>query len=452
MAVSGIFTALSGMTAHRRMLDAASHNVANQLTPGYRRQVVDLAPATIGTGAQVFTGPGTSINGVDVIDTRRVLDHAAEIRAQRSVASAVDASATHRSMTRLEDVFGEPGDGGVAAHLDAFWVSWSDLADRADDTVARTEVLSNASSLVDRFAQIDRDLDGIDDDANRRLATMTSEINTMASQIADLNRSIAASATSPNSLLDERDRLASQLVAMAGGEVRETDRNQVAVAVGGRLLVGNGIAYEVRHESTGIVWDADGTALRPGPSELASIDRLRNDRLPAIRAEIDSVIEALVVEVNDAHRQGYDLDGTTGLDFFDPAGTTLATLALSTDVDGRPDRLAAGAPMLPGPVAPGRFDGGQAQLLGDLSVDGTADSAYRSLVSRIGIDTNAAARRSASSQQIANRALDEAESVSGVSLDEEMANMMAAQRGFEASARVLNVVDEMLQTVIGMIR
>ena len=160
----------------------------------------------------------------------------------------------------------------------------------------------------------------------------------------------------------------------------------------------------------------------------------------------------LVNEVNAVHRQGYDIDGNTGLDFFDPAGTTITSLALSADVAGQPDRLAAGAPVLPGPTAPGLFDGGQAQILGDLAVDGTADSAYRSFVSRIGVDTNASARRAVSTQQIADRALDEAESVSGVSLDEEMANMMAAQRGFEASARVLNVVDEMLQTVIGMIR
>lgn len=452
MAVSGIFTALSGMTAHRRILDTTAHNVTNQLTPGYRRQVVDLAPASIGTGAQVFTGSGSKVNGVDVIDTRRVLDQAAEGRAQRSVATAVDASTTHTSMTRLEDVFGEPGDSGIATHLDAFWVSWSGLADRADDSVARNEILSQASGLVDRLAQVDRDLIGIDDDAHRRLGTMASEINTLAEQVADLNRSIAASSSTPNSLLDERDRIASQLVGIAGADVRETDRGQVAVSVGGRLLVGNGVAYEVRHDPSGIVWEADGGQLRPGPSELASINRLRSETLPEARAQLDTVVSALVNEVNAVHRQGYDIDGNTGLDFFDPAGTTITSLALSTDVAGQPDRLAAGAPVLPGPTAPGLFDGGQAQILGDLAVDGTADSAYRSFVSRIGVDTNASARRAVSTQQIADRALDEAESVSGVSLDEEMANMMAAQRGFEASARVLNVVDEMLQTVIGMIR
>lgn len=452
MSVSGIFTALSGMNAHRQMLDTAAHNVTNQLTPGYRRQVVDVAPASIGTGPQVFTGPGSRVGGVEIGDTRRVLDAAAEVRAQQGVAAAVDASTTHSAMTRLEDVFGEPTETGIASQMDAFWGSWSDLASRADDPVARSEVLSQASSLIDRLGQVSQDIDNIDADANRRLSSMTEEINTLAGQVADLNLAIANSPDGASSLKDERDMIASRLVGLAGAEVRESDRGQVNVSVGGRLLVANGSSYDVRHDATGIVWDVGGGALRPGPSELASINRLRNETLPSTKTQLDTVVATMVTEVNDVHRQGYGLDGTTGRDFFDAAGLTAASVAISTDIAGEPDRLAAGAPALTGPPAPGLFDGTQAQALGDLALNGSSDSDYRSLVAGLGIETNAAGRRAVSSQQIADRALDEAESVSGVSLDEEMAMMMAAQRGFEASARVLNIVDEMLQTVMNMVR
>lgn len=452
MSVSGIFTALSGMNAHRQMLDTAAHNVTNQLTPGYRRQVVDIAPASVGTGPQVFTGPGSRIGGVEIGDTRRVLNAAAEVRAQQGVAAAVDASTTHSAMTRLEDVFGEPSETGVASQLDAFWGSWSDLATRADDPVARSEVLSKASTLIDRLGQASQEIDNMDADASRRLSSMTDEINTIAAQVADLNGAIANSPNSASSLKDERDMLASRLVGLAGAEVRESDRGQVNVSVGGRLLVANSNSYDVRHDATGIVWDVGGGALRPGPSELASLNRLRNETLPSTKAELDTVVATMVTEVNDAHRQGYGLDGTTGRDFFDPAGVSAATVAVSAAITADPDLLAAGAPVLPGPTAPGLFDGTQAQALGDLALTGSADSDYRVLIAGLGIETNAAGRRAVSTQQIADRALDEAESVSGVNLDEEMVMMMAAQRGFEASARVLNVVDEMLQTVMGLIR
>lgn len=452
MAVSGIFSALSGMHAHRQILDTTAHNVSNQLTPGYRRQVVDLAPMSIGTGAQVFAGPGSRSLGVDVIDTRRVLDEMAEGRARRNVATSVDAATTYSGLVRLEDVFGEPSERGIASELDGFWVSWGDLADRADDPVARAEVLSRASLLADRFQQASDDLDSVEVDAQRRLATMATEINTMADQVAELNRAIASSPETPNALLDERDQLAASLATMAGADVRTTDRGQVSIAIGGRLLVGGGTTQAVRHDGANIVWDADGERVDPAASELAAIDRLIDETVPGTRAGLDAVVEQLVTEVNAVHVGGYGLDGTTGRNFFDPAGITASTIAISADVDGEPDHLAAGAPVLPGPVAPGAFDGRQAQLLSDLALDGSADAEYRSFVAGLGIDTNAAGRRADTAQQVADRSLDEAESVSGVSLDEEMAMMMAAQRGYEASARVLGVVDEMLQTVIGMIR
>lgn len=452
MAVSGIFSALSGMSAHRRILDTTAHNIANQLTPGYRRQVVDLAPSSVGTGPQVFAGQNSRVLGVDVVDTRRVLDQIAEGRARQSVAVAVDASTTHAGLSRLEDVFGEPGELGIANKLDAFWSSWSDLSDRADDPVARQGVLAEASGLVDRLGQAGRDIEAVGTALTQRLATLAPQVNSLATRVADLNRSIASSASTPNSLLDERDKLAAELSTLVGADVRPSGNNQATLTVGGRLLVGDGVAYPVRHDAGGLVWDADDSALRPGPGELASIDRLLGTTIPELTNALDTVVATMVTEVNDLHRQGYGLDGTSGRDFFDPTGLTATTLTLSADVDGQPDNLGVGGPVLPGPTAPGIFDGRQAQLLGDLANDGTTSSDYRTLVAGLGIDTNTAAQRFSTSQQIADRALDEAESVSGVSLDEELTTMMAAQRGFEASARLLNVVDEMLQTVIGMIR
>ena len=234
MAISGIFTALSGMNAHRRVLDTTAHNVANQLTPGYRRQVVDLAPASVGSGPQVFAGPGSQLNGVDAIDTRRVLDQMAEGRARTSVATAVDATTMHSAMVQLEDVFGEPGPRGISTQLDEFHTSWSDLADRADDTVARNEVLAQAEGVIQRFSQVDSDLTQISRDISERLGTMAAEVNTIASQVADLNRTIAASPQTPNGLLDERDLLAAKLSTLTGAEVRPSTNNQVTVSLGGR--------------------------------------------------------------------------------------------------------------------------------------------------------------------------------------------------------------------------
>lgn len=451
MAVNGIYTALTGMNAHRRILDTTAHNVANQATPGYRRQIVDLAPVTAGTGAAVFAGTGNRSLGVDVVDTRRVLDQLAEARANRAVGTAVGSATTRDAMLRIEAVFDEPTERGIATQLDAFWTSWSDLADRADDPVARGEVLSRAQSLIDRLRQASDELQDVEFDTRRQLGGIADEINTLAGQVAELNRSIASATGTPNGLLDERDRLTAKLASMAGAQVQPGDFDQVSVTIGGRLLVGGGSAFTVTTAANGLVWASDGSALRPGPSELASIDSIRADALPNAQGALDAIVATLVTEVNALHSVGYAPDGTTGRDFFDPAGTTAGTISLSADVVGQPENLAAGAPILPGPTAPGTFDGRQAQAIGDLAVNGNADADYRTFIAGLAVDTSNARRRSDTAQQIADRALDEAESVSGVNLDEEMVQMMAAQRGYEASARVLQAVDEMLQTLIGLV-
>ncbi|MFK8025720.1 MAG: flagellar hook-associated protein FlgK [Ilumatobacter sp.] len=453
MAISGIFTALSGMNAQRRVIDTAANNIANQLTPGYRRQVVDLVPVSVGAGPAVFTkGTGTVALGVDAIDTRRVLDAAAETRARQGTASAVDAATTYQSMLQVEDVFGEPGEAGLSERLDAFWTSWSDLSDRADDAVARNEVLARADTVADRFRQANDDLTTIEADTARQFASIAERSNSLAVEIAQLNRSIASDSGSPNALLDERDKLASELTSLIGADVRDSDRGQVSISLGGRLLVGNGTSFEVQATATGLEWAGDGQTVTSGPSEMSALSRLVSDTIPGLRSELDTIVDDFVTEVNDLHTQGYGLDGTDGRNFFDPTGTTAATIAISADVDGEPDFVAAGAPELPGPVAPGIFDGRQAQLLGDLSSDGVSTDAYRAMVAEFGIDTNAAGRTASAAQQIASTAIDEAESVSGVNLDEELTTMMAAQRGFEASARILSIVDEMLQTMINMTR
>ena len=185
--ISGLYTALSGMNANRRILDATAHNIANQATPGFRRQRVDLAPAGIGTGAAVFSGPASQLAGVNILGTNRVLDSIAETRAVREIASTSDALTMSSAMRQIESAFPEPTDRGLAAQFDGFWTSWSDLATRPDDTIARTEVLEQAKSLTQSIGRAAADLDEISANAQERLGRIAGEVNDLAGRIAKLN-------------------------------------------------------------------------------------------------------------------------------------------------------------------------------------------------------------------------------------------------------------------------
>ncbi|WP_420452479.1 flagellar hook-associated protein FlgK [Ilumatobacter sp.] len=447
--ISGLYTALSGMNAHRKILDVTSHNVANQATPGYHRQRVDLAPSGIGAGAAIHTGADSQLLGVDIVGTTRVLDAFAEQRALREQASAADASATAQTMTRLETVFPEPTEFGIAAQLDEFWSSWGDLASRPDNETARTAVLGQAKNLTETLGRAAADVDRVAEGASARLDAIAGEVNDLTGRIARLNLTVASSSNGSNDVLDQRDRLVTRLTELTGATVRPGVGEQVNISLGGRALVTGPLAEEVVGGAGSLRWARDASPIAATTGEVAALRRLVGDTLPGYRAELDEIARSLVEGVNDLHSTGFDLDGGTGWTFFDPAATTAETIRLSDDVAGQPRRVAAGAPVLPGPVAPGIFDGGIAERLASMADSASGpDQRYRSMVTRIGIETGSALRRDETQSIVARRAIDDVDSVSGVSIDEEMVSLIQAQRGYEANARVLTAIDQLMGVII----
>src|SRR5690606_17829636 len=161
---------------------------------------------------------------------------------------------------------------------------------------------------------------------------------------------------------------------------------------------------------------------------------------------LDEVAGTLVTTVNDLHRAGYALDGTTtGLDFFDPTATTARTIKLDDALRDHPELIAASEVAIPG----GTLDGGLAERIALLSSSASgADARYRALIGQLGVESQATQRRADMQASVYTQVAEAAVSVRGVSLDEELANLVVSQQAYAASARVLTAIDEMLETLI----
>ncbi len=448
MNISGLYSALSGMNAHKRILDVTAHNVANVNTPGYHRQRVTLEPAGVTSVSAVFAGRSQGAGGVNVASVDRVLDELAESRLLRETAMQAHTSLTSTTLDRIEQAFPEPSDIGIAAQLDDFWAGWSDLSTRPDDLSSRTQLLERSQTVIDALRRASVDLDGLEESSKQAVVQLATDINDIAGRIAELNRTIVGSATSANDLLDQRDLLVTKLAELSGAISRPADGGQIDVYIGGRIIVSGGITQSVDGTGGQLTWVDDPAPVTAPASKAAALAETINDTVPRYRIALDAVAESLVTSVNTLHLTGYDLTGATGRNFFDPAGVTAATISLSADVAGQPERIAAGEPD-PGPVAPGRFDGERARAMAALAGAPTGpDARYRSMVSTLGVEVRTAVRRDEIQGQLVQAAANRADSVGGVSIDEEMANMMAAQRGFEAAARVLTAIDEMMGVLI----
>lgn len=449
--ISGMYTALSGLNAQRRVLDVTAHNIANEGTPGYHRQRAELRPGGVATVASVFAGDSMNFGGVEVQAVTRMSDELAEARLVRETGASAGAKQTSGDLSRLEAVFPEPSDDGLGATLDAFWAGFADLASNPTDLAVRSQVLQRASSTVDSIRSAAREFDGMETTARTAVIDLATEVNALAAEVAEMNSVISASPNQANDLVDKRGEVVKKLAALVGVVSRPSSAGQIDLSVGGRSLVSATNVQKMDGTGGNLQWLADGTAVDAPDSKASALHKTINETVPKYRTALDGVTAELVGAVNTLHAVGYDQDGNTGNNFFDPAGTTGSTIAISTDVAGQPRKIAAGKPVgtPPATTAPGVNDGDQARELSALGAKTTGASAsYRSMITELGVEVRSAKRRSTVQDGVTRAVQAQAESVSGVSLDEEMATLMNAQRAYEASARVLTAVDQMLGFLI----
>jgi len=287
---------------------------------------------------------------------------------------------------------------------------------------------------------------------------LVARVNDLANEVAALNnaiRPLMLSKASPNDLLDKRDLALGELADLVGARTETRDDHTVDVFIGGSTLVAGDRAIELRAEEQPdpgladagvkrlVFTSAGGGEVVPRSGEAAGLSEVANTLIPdAIRA-LDGIANSLVTDVNALHVTGQDLDLATGWNFFDPAGVTASTIAISGDVAGQPRRIAAGE------AGAGEWDATIAQEIARLrEAPGGADDEYSQLVGALGVQVGSARAR-ATAQSAALQRIDEARlSAKSVNIDEEMIDMIGAQRAYEASARVINAVDELLDLLV----
>lgn len=455
----GLNTALRSLVASQAMMDVAAHNTANANTPGYSRQRVGLVasepfsyPAFNRSGL-----PGQVGTGVSVATITRVRDAFLDLQLRGQVALEGAWTTRRDELAKVEGIFPEPDPAGLGTVLGRFWDAWQDLAVDPTSAAARSAVLEGAATLAGRFnrdaAQLTALTEGIDYQIGRDVAT----INDLAARIASLNtqiQRISISGDHANDLEDQRDLLFDELSAIVPVGLQPQADGTVTVLIGGIDLV-NG--DRVRPLTTVLnvagnvdpAW-SDGGSVTLGGARLGTLVGLRDVQLTGYQARLDSLASTFADAVNAVHATGFDANGAAGGAFFTyTAGSAAATLAVAVPLAADARLLAAaGAAGQPGDgsIAGAIADLRMARLFGG-GTQTTAD-AYAGIVGQVGSDTRQAIEMARNQGLVTDQLRERRESISGVSLDEEAADMIRFQRAYQAAARVITVVDEMLDILI----
>lgn len=468
---SSLNTALSALRYNQVALDVASGNVANVGTPGYaRRQVVGQATGAPATPAIWSRWEGAG-DGVEAGPVTRMVDPLldARVRTEHATGSFLDTQSA--ALVRFETTLNEPGDNGIAAAFADFKAGWQDVANNPNDGAARSQLVARANTLATALNTQSRAVTTEWDDQGKRLDALATGVTQTAQSLDRLNdglRTAYISGTDAGNLLDQRDQLALHLAELTGADVHINADTTIDVKVGGSLLVdGSGQADPLKmtvaangpssaagvNPPGAVVGVAlDGSPVSVTDGSVGGTLQLMNGDLPGFLTKLDGVAAQLAADVNDGRTNP---DGTitggqaNGLDGAGKAGkpmfvsvdgsTTFTAANISVDPTFVAEDVAAAA------KTGGLYDNTNAL---DTAALDMGDGAYRSLVTDFGV-TVSKSKQLASNQQTLVAQVDASrESLSGISVDEEMVNVLAAQKGYEGAARVMTAVDEMLDTLI----
>lgn len=442
-------TAARGLEAARAQIAITAQNTANAGTVGYTRQSAQLQSLPGVQSPGLFPNPAGVGQGVEVAGIGRSASELVNGQVRNAVAKSSYLQISAEAYSGVEDILREPGDYSVSTAVNSYHSTWQEYANNPGDTGAGTALLEAAKSLANR---LNSDVQKLQDQRTTQVGELHAEVgraNTLAEQLAVVNGAIlttGAAGGSTNELLDTRDQIAEQLSSLTGGQLRPNANGTADFLVGGNALVSGDTNKELglgEDPNTGgprIVWThragspgVDGGSIAGRLAVLSADGPLQK----AVDA-YNTLATDIATKTNALHSDAETATGAKGGDLFGiNANGSLEVLI--TD----PTKIAHAAP------GAGALDGSRADEIGALGEDIT--NSWTGFVSGVGASSRGALDNLSLSVGTESSARSSQLSLASVDRDEEAVNLVTFQHAYQASARVLTAIDEMLDTLINRV-
>ncbi|SEB36768.1 flagellar hook-associated protein FlgK [Terriglobus roseus] len=435
------------LSLNTQQMKLTAANMANQNTDGYTRRTVSW-----GSGDTVSVGGAVSSTGVTatiVAQRDRVLLRSVQTATEADSAS----SARVAALNNLQALFaiGATGEdaSGIGAAVSDFFNAATSLSATPNDGAARQSMLTAAQTLASVMNQTAAQITSQSSAMNQTIADSVTQVNTLAATVAALNKQISGLGTGEvsDALVDQRDLAVTHLAKLMDvNSIRNGDGSVSLALSNGIPLVNGSTALPL---TTGTVNDstqifassaaggADVTAAIHGGSIGGSL-QVRDSDIPAVMAQLDTLAGTLASAVNAQNILGTDAVGNTGGPIF--SGSTAATLTVvATDANA-----IAASP-----------DGSNAAAIGALQDTalmggGTFAGAFSTMLSGLGTTAADATTGRAADAAVLTQTTTQMDAISGVSLDTEAANLTQFQRSYEAAAKVMSIVNELMAQAINL--
>jgi flagellar hook-associated protein 1 FlgK len=439
------------LDVYRKALDVTAHNISNADNKNYTRQVSNVSTAFPDKMDGFIWGAGVKMDSVERVRNQFIDNQLRESKQDNSFFEKQSIL-----LGRVEQIFTEPTEYGLSELMTSFFNSWGELAVSPNSTALRENVIARAESISTRVDTIHRNLETTQREVFDEFNSKINSLNTILSKIHDLNVQVAQQVEAgyqPNDLLDSRDALIDEVNNLVDAKVAFDSSGSANISISGVLAVD--LSQHVEFKVTaangklGLSTLQDYKLPEIHGGEMGALADVYSGKIPDYINKLDDIITTLFNTVNEIHSSGYTIDDPpqTGLNFF--SRYVDGKLQINSEILEDPDKMAVSADGTSG-------NGDLALQIADLNNqlvlnNNTFIESYSSLISKIGNDTAKSQNLSSSTELVLQQLESQRSSYSGVSIDEEMANVIKFQRSYDASAKLISVADQMLQTLLEMI-
>lgn len=452
--------AKSALLTQQKAIDITGNNIANVNTPGYSRQrllIQQNSPVRV-DGQTMSTGVSANPQ------IQRFYNQFLSAQLIGENQNMGRWEAQQSALEKAELMLDESNGYGLSSAINDYFNAWQDLSNDPSGVAERTSLLSSAQYLAESFNQVNGSLNQLKTDIDAHVDAIVTSINDIADRIAALNLKVTqveVTGHNANDFRDERDQLVFELSQMIDINSFEDGDGHVTVMVGnGKPLVEGSSTWALTTAHNGgvqdVYWESSNGALtnitsQVSGGELKGWIEARDVVIADYLTRVDTLASAIRTGVNTQHALGIDLNGAAGLQFF--TGTSASNMAVNSAIVADSDLIAAA---LAGEGLPA--GNGNAIAIADLQSAATMTGGstfneyYNSLVGKVGADVQAAHFNFDHQTTMVQNLENYRQEVSGVSLDEEMVNLIKFQHAYNAAARLITQADEMLETLINIAR
>jgi len=444
--------AVQSLNAASGSLQATNNNIANANTPGYTRKVAILqAAAPTDQGNNLSLG-----NGVDLVSYQSVRDELLQMQVQQETSAQSGADAQLSSMQQIQPTF-TTSTQDIGTEMSALFSSISSLSTNPADASSRQAVLAAGQNLASAFNSASKTLTSQQAALNTQVTQDVDQINQLTKQIAALNPQIVtlkATGQDGGTLQDQQDQLVLKLAKLTTVAVTQSaDGVTLSTGNGTPLVIGSqSLKLQTTFGSDGMthVLDQNGTDLTSTLSggDLGGSIQTRDISIKGLLTQLDSLANQFGSAMNAAQAAGYDQSGNAGQNLFTVSSTVTGSAATIKMAITDPTLVAASSDGSAG--SNGNLANFSAIQTTALASGQTPGSAYASLVYQVGSLTSNAQAESTATTASLLQLNDQLSSVSGVSIDQESANLITYQLAYQAAARVISTIQQLFSITMSM--